>query len=73
MPQKTLTVTAETYSKLNNVTSSFNRKSTVKVTADDFNEEVSMEATLASVWNSILIKREKNDQNLINICLNYGI
>lgn len=66
-------MTAEIYSKLNNVTSSFNKKSTVKVTADDFNEEVSTEATLASVWNSILIKREKNDQNLINICLNYGI
>ena len=66
-------MTAEIYSKLNNVTSSFNKKSTVKVTADDFNEEVSTEATLASVWNSILIKREKSDQNLINICLNYGI
>ena len=66
-------MTAEIYSKLNNVTSSFNKKSTVKVTADDFNEEVSTEATLASVWNSILIKREKNDQNLINICLNCGI
>lgn len=66
-------MTAEIYSKLNNATSSFNKNSTVKVTADDFNEEVSTEATLASVWNSILIKREKNDQNLINICLNYGI
>ena len=66
-------MTAEIYSKLNNATSSFNKNSTVKVTADDFNEEVSTEAILASVWNSILIKREKNDQNLINICLNYGI
>lgn len=66
-------MTAEIYSKLSNVTSSFNKKSTAVVIADNFNGEVITEATLAFVWNTILMKREKNDQNLKSICLNYGI
>lgn len=66
-------MTAEFYSKLSNVTSSFNKKSIAVVIADNFNGEVITEATLAFVWNTILMKREKNDQNLKKICLNYGI